>query len=121
MQIIYVLIIGVCAGIMSGLFGIGGGIILVPFLVLVMKFPQQTANGTSLVALLLPVGIFGVYEYYKAGKIAPEHIRYGLLIAMGMFVGTYFGSRVAVLLPAATLRKCFAIFTALVSVKIWFT
>jgi uncharacterized membrane protein YfcA len=121
MQLIPILFIGVCAGIMSGLFGIGGGIILVPFLVLALGYPQQTASGTSLVALLLPVGIFGVYEYYKAGKIGPEHIRYGLLIAVGMFVGTYFGSRLAVVLPANTLRKMFAVFTAIVSVKIWFT
>ena len=117
LQIIQMLVVGVIAGIMSGLFGIGGGVILVPFLVLFMKYPQQTANGTSLVALLLPVGLLGVIEYYRAGKIESTHIRYGLLIAVGMFAGTYLGSLISIGLPPGVLRKGFAGFMAAVAVK----
>jgi uncharacterized membrane protein YfcA len=119
MQIIQMLLIGITAGVMAGLFGIGGGIVLVPILVLLMKFPQQTANGTSLVALLLPVGLFGVIEYYKAGKIGPTHIRFGLLIAVGMFLGTYIGSLVAVGLSPTFLRRGFAGFMGAVAIKMW--
>ena len=60
--------IGVLAGISAGIFGVGGGIILVPMMVLVLGYAQHMANGTSLVALLLPVGILGVMEYYQRGK-----------------------------------------------------
>lgn len=110
---------GFFAGIMSGIFGIGGGIILVPILVLLLKFKQQTASGTSLVALLLPVGILGVIEYMKAGKISYEHIRYGLVISLGLFVGVYFGARLAVNLPDLLLRRGFAVLLLALAVRMW--
>ena len=66
--LVYVLLSGIATGVCSGLFGIGGGVILVPILVMLLKFPQQTASGISLIALLLPVGGLGVLEYYRAGK-----------------------------------------------------
>ena len=120
-QIAYMVACGVAAGIMAGLFGIGGGIILVPLLVFGFGYTQQTASGTSLVALLLPVGFFGVYEYYKAGKISSEHIKLGLIIAIGMFLGTYIGARIAVGLSPMILRRSFAVFIALVGLKLWFS
>jgi uncharacterized membrane protein YfcA len=120
-QVIYVISLGVAAGIMAGLFGIGGGIILVPILIYAFGYSQQAASGTSLVALLLPVGFFGVYEYYKAGKISSEHVKIGLIIAVGMFLGTYIGARMAVGLSPAILRRSFAVFIALVGVKLWFS
>jgi len=121
MQLLYVVGIGILAGVLAGLFGIGGGIILVPLLVFGFGYTQQTASGTSLVALLLPVGIFGVVEYYKAGKISAEHIKLGLIIAIGMFLGTFLGARLAVALSPTVLRKSFAVFIALVGVKLWFS
>jgi len=121
MQFLYMVLFGIVAGILSGLFGIGGGIILVPCLVLFFGYSQQAASGTSLVALLLPVGFFGVYEYYKAGKISGEHIKLGLIIAIGMFLGAYVGARMAVGLSPTVLRRSFAVFLALVSLKIWFS
>lgn len=120
MQVVYMLLLGVFAGISAGVFGIGGGIILVPALVLVLKYPQATANGTSLVALLLPVGIFGVLEYYKASKITGENIRLGILIALGMFVGTYLGARLAVHVPVKLLTKIFSVFLLTVALKMFF-
>ena len=118
-EILYFLMAGIFAGIMSGLFGIGGGLIIVPFLVLVMGFGQQTANGTSLVALLGPVGLLGVIAYYNSGQINGSHIRAGVLIAVGMFAGAYFGSKFALALPELILRRSFCIFLILVAIRMW--
>jgi uncharacterized protein len=119
MKILFYISTGVAAGILAGLFGIGGGIVLVPILVLALGFSQVTASGTSLVALLLPVGILGVLEYYRSGKIGPEHIKIGLFIACGMVVGTLLGAKVAVILPENIMRRAFAVFLVVVAVKIW--
>lgn len=113
------LLIGVVAGISSGIFGIGGGVILVPTLIYLFRYPQTMATGTSLVALLLPVGFFGVLEYYKAGKITGDNIRLGLLIAVGMFLGTYLGAKLAVHVPVKLLTKSFAVFLFAVALKLF--
>lgn len=118
-QRLAMLAIGALAGICSGLFGIGGGVILVPALVWIMGYPQVAATGTSLVALLLPVGFLGVLEYYRAGKIDSQNIRMGLIIAIGLFVGAYFGAKLAVGLPAPVLRKAFSLFLVLVAIRLW--
>lgn len=112
---------GFIAGICSGLFGIGGGVIMVPIMMLGLGFAQTTANGTSLVALLLPVGILGAWQYYQAGKITGDHIVYGLLLALGLFIGAYFGSKIAINMDEALLRKCFAVFLVCISLRLWFT
>ena len=100
--------IGLLAGICSGLFGIGGGIVLVPTLVFFMKFPPHTASGTSLVAMLLPVGALGVWQYYQAGKISSEHLRFGGWIALGMFLGAFLGAKLAVRLPVNWMQRAFS-------------
>ena len=111
------LVIGLGAGVLSGLFGIGGGIVIVPALLWFAKFQPQTATGTSLGALLLPVGALGAWQSWKSGSLEP---RASLLIAAGLFVGAFFGARVALALPAPTLRKVFAAFLVLVAVQLWF-
>ena len=111
---------GVVAGVFSGFFGIGGGIVLVPFLIAVTGLTQHAANGTSLVALLFPVGILGVWEYYRSGKIGPENIRAGLWIALGIVLGAFLGSKLAVRIPENLLRKAFAILLVLVALRLWF-
>ena len=121
MQILLMLVVGLVSGTLSGLFGIGGGVVIVPFLVLAFRFSQATASGTSLVALLLPVGILGVLEYFKAGKIDWMNIRYGLIIAVGMFVGAYIGSRLAIGMSDTTLRRAFSVFMICVAAKMWFS
>ena len=120
MQSILMIITGLIAGIASGLFGIGGGIIIVPALVLICRFSQLTANATSMVALLLPVGTLGVLEYYKDGKITLEHIKLGLLIALGIFFGALVGVKLANMLPEDILRKMFSVFLVVVALRIWF-
>lgn len=112
--------IGVFAGICSGLFGIGGGVVIVPILAILLAYPQHVATGTSLVALLLPVGILGVWKYYEAGKILPENIYAGLWIALGIFAGALLGAKIAVDLDEQLLRRMFAVFLLAVAVKLWF-
>ncbi len=113
------MIAGLAAGVLSGLFGIGGGIIIVPFLVLVMNYSQQSASGTSLVALLLPVGLLGVLSYYRAGKIGPTEFKAGLTVAFFMFFGTLLGAKLSTRLPEELLRKGFAVFLIFVAVRLW--
>lgn len=110
------LAIGIAAGVLSGLFGIGGGIIIVPALMYAAKMESQRAVGTSLGALLLPVGILGAVAYHKAGFI---DVRASLLLAAGLAVGAYFGAQISLHLDATTLRKAFAVFLVLVAGKLW--
>ena len=108
--------IGLAAGVLSGLFGIGGGIVIVPALILLARMAPVTATGTSLGALLLPVGALGAYQYYRAGH---TDIRASLLVAVGLFLGAYFGARFALGLDPVLLRRAFAVFLVLVAVRLW--
>jgi hypothetical protein len=110
---------GLAAGVLAGLFGVGGGLIIVPCLVLLLNFTQVAAAGTSLVALLAPVGIGGVYAFYQAGKISGENIKAGLLISVGMFVGSYIGAKVALNFSDLILKRAFCIFLVVVAVRMW--
>lgn len=113
------LITGVAAGIASGLFGIGGGVIIVPILVFVFGYNQVTASGTSLVALLLPVGIFAVWNYWREQRITSENVVAGLLIGLGIAIGALIGSQIAIGANQDTLRRSFAVFLVAVAVKLW--
>src|SRR5437899_12525023 len=111
---VLVALIGLAGGVVAGLFGVGGAILVVPGLVLLAKLPQHTANGTSLAALLLPVGILGALEYYRRGQV---NVAYAAIIAVGLFVGPLLGAKLAGALPAVALRRAFGGFLLLVSVK----
>jgi uncharacterized protein len=110
------LAIGVAAGILAGIFGIGGGILIVPALVLLAKFPPQLATGTSLGVLLMPVGILGAWAYYKEGNIK---VAASLWIAAGLFVGAYFGAKIAQQVSPLVLRRAFSVFLAVVAIRMW--
>jgi uncharacterized protein len=105
--------IGVAAGVLSGLFGIGGGIIIVPALVF-LGLTQKHATGTSLTALVLPVGIFGVLEYAHRHEI---EWKYAVGIAVGITVGAFLGARVAGSLSNLVLRRAFGGLMLLVSLR----
>ncbi len=111
------LALGLSAGVLSGLFGIGGGIVIVAALVSLGRMPIHSAVGTSLTALLLPVGILGVREYWKAGHV---DVRAAVLIAAGVAVGVFFGARYAQGLAPAALQRAFAVFLGLMAVRMWF-
>lgn len=112
--------VGAVAGVCSGIFGIGGGVIIVPILVLLFGYAQITATATSLVALLLPVGLLGVLSFYSAGKIDAGNIKAGLIIAVGIFGGTYIGSLIAIPMSDTLLRKLFAVLLFALAVRLWF-
>jgi uncharacterized protein len=115
MAILYI-IIGLAAGVLSGLFGIGGGVVIVPALLFFAEMTPLAATGTSLGALLLPVGALGAWTYYQAGSL---DIRASGLIAAGLFIGAYFGARLAQEFTPVQLKRAFAIFLVLIAVRIW--
>lgn len=119
MQLIMLFVIGLAAGLLSGMFGVGGGVIIVPALVFLVGMNQQAANGTSLIALLLPVGLLGVLEYYRSGHIAMQNIWFGLTIALGLFIGAFFGATLATEISSELLRRMFAIFLVFVAIRLW--
>ncbi len=106
--------LGLLAGVAAGLFGIGGGLIIVPFLILVMKLNAREAFGTSLAAIIPPVGLLGVMEYYRAGAI---NIRYAALIAVGMVIGAYFGAKVMLSLPGDAVKKAYGVFLIVIGAR----
>ena len=108
--------IGLAAGILSGMFGIGGGVVIVPALLLVGKMAPERATGTSLAALLLPVGALGAWHYYRHGYL---DLRVAFLIAAGLFLGAWLGAHLALRLPARDLQRAFALFLVLVAVHLW--
>ena len=112
------LLIGTGAGVLSGLFGIGGGVVIVPALIFIARMPPQSATGTSLAALLLPVGALGAWEYYRTGNL---DLGAGLLVALGLFVGAGLGARLSLQLSPVWLRRAFAVFLALIAVRMWFS
>lgn len=102
--ILSLIVIGILAGILSGLVGVGGGVVMVPMLVLLLGFTQHQAQGTSLAVLVVPVTAVAVYNYYKEGHI---DWRYAAVIAMFFVVGGYFGSKIAIGLDQKVLKKVF--------------
>ena len=110
--------IGIVTGIMAGMLGIGGAIIMIPALGLLLGLSQQTAQGTSLAVMLPPVGIIAAFNYYKAGHV---NIKFALILAIAFIIGSYFGSKIALNLPQATLKKIFGILLLLVAAKMLFS
>ncbi len=115
--IIILLCIGLLAGILSGLVGIGGGVVIVPALVYFMSMSQHQGQGTSLAVLLLPVGILAVYNYYQAGHV---DVKSSLIIAITFVIGGYIGSKIAISMDQNMLKKVFGIFMLLLSIKMIF-
>src|SRR5512143_3236606 len=105
------LVLGLVAGVLSGMFGIGGGLVIVPTLVIVYYDEIKTATGTSLFALMWPVGLLGVLEYWRRGELRPVA---GLWIAVGLFFGAYFGAKITGAISPATMRRIYGIFLLIV-------
>ena len=105
--ILLLLVIGLAAGILSGMVGVGGGLIIVPALVFFLGFTQHQAQGTSLGLLLLPVGILAVINYYNKGNI---DIKVVAVMSIAFVLGGWIGSKIALSLSQESLKKIFAIF-----------
>jgi uncharacterized protein len=115
--IIILILIGIAAGMLGGMVGVGGGIIIVPALIFFLGFSQKMAQGTSLGILLLPVGILGVLQFYKQGYVDTRAV---LIISLGFLIGSFYGSKIALSLPQDTVKKIFATLMIIVAIKMLF-
>lgn len=112
---IILLTVGLAAGILGGMMGVGGGIIVIPALMFFLGLSQKEANATSVAFMLAPTGLLAFLNYYKAGFV---NIKYAAILAIAFFVGAYFGSAWAIKMPVETLKKIFGIFLLLVGLKL---
>jgi uncharacterized protein len=113
---ILAILIGVVTGIVSGLIGLGGGILIVPALVYAFRMSQHDAQGTSLATLLLPIGFFGFWEYYRAGRV---DLRIATWLAIGFMIGAGAGGRFAQAIPDLVLRRAFAVILVIIAMTMW--
>ncbi len=116
--IVYLVLIGLAAGFLGGMVGIGGGVLIVPALVLLLGLSQHQSQGISLAMMIFPVGILGVINYYKKGYV---DFRYAGLLAVGFFVGSYIGSKFSLSLPQELVKKIFAVVMILLAIKLLFS
>src|SRR5579863_9810931 len=112
--LLILIVIGLVAGFLGGMIGLGGAIILIPALVLFLAMDQRMAQGTTVAIMLPPIGFFAAYNYYKAGYV---NVRYALVIAVVFMLGGYLGSRLALNLPVSVLKKIFAVVMVLIAAK----
>ena len=112
------ILMGLAAGILRGLLGLGGGIILIPAMVYLLGFSQHQAIGTSLAVMLPPIGMFAAYNYYKAGYV---NMKYALIIAAAFMAGSYLSSKFALQIPENILKKFFSILLVIVAIKMFFS
>lgn len=116
-QIIITGLIGLAAGLLSGMLGLGGAIIIIPALVMLLGFTQQMAQGTTLIMMVLPVGALAAWQYYQQGFV---HVKTSLILAVLFFVGGYFGAKFATHIPQQTMKKVFSVVLLLIAVKMWY-
>ncbi|MGN6477920.1 MAG: sulfite exporter TauE/SafE family protein [Flavipsychrobacter sp.] len=115
--IIVLLLVGLVAGMLSSMVGIGGGVVIVPSLVLILGMSQKLAQGTSLAMMLPPIGVLAVMNYYKQGFV---DFKVGALLCLTFVIGSYFGSKLVLGLDTALVKKIFAVFLMIVAVKYFF-
>ncbi|WP_201783519.1 sulfite exporter TauE/SafE family protein [Herpetosiphon geysericola] len=116
-MIINLLLIGLVAGVAGGMFGIGGGAIMVPAMVLLLALDQKFATGTSIGAQILPVGLLGAFVYYKEGNL---DWRASIIIAIGLLIGTFFGAKIAAPISSATMKKFYGAFLFIIGARYLF-
>lgn len=107
-------VIGLLAGVFSGLIGIGGATVVIPVLVYFFKFSQHQAQGTTLAMMVPPVGLLAAYAYYKSGYV---DVKVAGLLAVGFLVGGFLGARLATGMPDYVLKKTFGVFLLAVSIR----
>lgn len=116
-ELAVLVLIGLAAGVLSGMFGVGGGIVIVPALVFLLGMSQHTAQGTSIGLMLLPIGFLAAMNYYKAGNL---NVTFGVIIALSFFVGGYFGSKFSLGVSEIALKRGFGVLLLLLALRMIF-
>jgi|TARA_B110000240_G_scaffold185711_1_gene221556 uncharacterized membrane protein YfcA len=112
---IILILIGLLAGILSGLVGVGGGILMIPLLIIFLGLTQHQAQGTALFAMLPPIGILAAINYYKEGFVKWE---YAIIIAFTFVIGGYLGSKLSLSLPPQVVRRIFGVIMLIGAIKL---
>jgi len=115
---IILIVIGILAGLLSGVVGVGGGLIMIPLLIILLGLSQHQAQGTSLAVMLPPIGILAAINYHKAGFVEWE---YAMIIAVTFIIGGYFGSKYAVSLRPEIVKRVFGIVMLIGALKMIFS
>ena len=118
MSITLYLFIGLAAGILGGMYGIGGGIVIIPALVYFCHLTQQQAQGTTLAILIPPIGLLAAWVYFKNGNV---DLRIAAFVCLGFFIGGFFGAKIAAVLSNDFLKKLFGILMLVVALKMIFS
>lgn len=116
--VLILIAIGLVAGTISGLIGVGGAIIIIPALLYFVGMNQYQAQGTSLAIMLPPIGLLAAFNYYKAGEL---NLKYALIIASAFLIGGYLGSKLALTIPVENLRKIFGFILLTIAIHIIFS
>ncbi len=116
-EIIILVLIGLIAGAFSGMFGIGGGLVMVPAMVFFLAMSQHSAQGTSLGVLVIPVAAVAAYNYYKAGEL---NVKFAIIIALSFVVGGYFGSKFSLGISEVMLKRVFGVLMLAMAIKLIF-
>ena len=116
--LISLVIIGLLGGILSGFMGVGGGVVMIPLMILLLGFNQHEAQGTSLAVLAIPVTFLAAYNYYNEGHV---NWRFALVIALAFVVGGFIGSKFAVTINQGILKKIFAVILLVAALKLFFS
>ncbi|MBM3286936.1 MAG: sulfite exporter TauE/SafE family protein [Candidatus Eisenbacteria bacterium] len=113
-QLLGLIGVGLLAGVLAGLAGVGGGIVIVPLLVFIFGFSQHMAQGTSLAVLIPPIGLLAMLQYYRKGEV---DLKAAALIAAGLLIGSIFGAKLALGIPQEKLKKLFGAILFLASMR----
>ena len=116
-EILLYALVGLLAGTISGLIGIGGGVLIVPALIFGFGFSQHNAQGTTLAMLVPPIGVLAAWAYYQGGFV---NMKVAAILCIGFFLGGYLGANVATSIPTKMLEKVFGAVLLLISLKMLF-
>ena len=116
-QAITVALIGIAAGLLGGVLGLGGAIIIIPALVMLLGYSQQMAQGTTLLMMVIPVTSLAAWQYYKAGNV---DVKTALILGVAFFISGFIGAKFANQIPQEVLKKVFALLLIVIAVKMLF-
>jgi hypothetical protein len=118
MNIILYILLGLLTGVFSGMFGLGGGVIIIPALVFLFGLSQHQAQGTTLALLVPPIGLLAAWQYYKQGYV---DLKIAAFVCLGFFFGGLIGAKLVVGLPEPLLRRLFGVALLMISIKMILT